>query len=577
MAKQQTVRRQFPASIVQLGENEVEVVISTSELAIDGDIWMTAGVDLSRYRANPVWLWAHDTNEPIARGENIVVEGDDIKCRVLFAPPGISPMADKIRGLVKSNIINGVSAGAIPIEIEPLDPKKPKGGQRWLRWQLLEASFCAVPSNEGAGVVARAASADDWQVGTSRDLAIEDSTAWDGPAAEKSIFEWAGGDDFDADKAKRGFLAYNAGDPTKRGSYKLPIARVVDGALKVPKGAISAAGGGHGISAADLPDDVKTEAQAVLDHYREKAGMTESADRSLKDLRRRMLVTAPKLKVRDLYDVAQLAYVLNGVGYLHSSSAWEAEIEADDSKVPAMLGEAMKQLGESLIAMTSEEVNELLTGHGIQDGAGVVVVETDDLPLAERMFVARAASGLLKAFRRGWALARMRASSTGGDGSAATMQDAAEHCTRALERNGNAKTSLETAASAHEEATDLHARAASAHEKLGADIEALNGSPPAEVTEKIAAAQAHHRALGKHLDAMAGQHSALAEAHGSCADSMGGATRSMRGVQRCLRSLLDTDDGAAAELPADAEGTAAERTADVERRRKRVLELANAP
>lgn len=576
----QIVRRTFPATITEVGPNEVEVVISTSALAADGDIWMTAGVDLQRYRGNPVWLWDHDPKTPIARAENITIAGDELKCRVLFAPAGISPKADEIRGLVKAGIINGVSAGALPLEMEPLDPKRPKGGQRWLRWELYESSFVSVPSNVQAGVTARAAAIDDWKVGASRALAIDDTEGWYGAEAAAGIFTWAGGDDFDPDKARKGFLVYNAADPKKRGSYKLPIARVVSGELKVPKRAIAAAEGGYGIDAAGLPDDVKTEAQAVVDHYKEKVGMTEDAERAAKDLRLRMLPATPKLKMRDLYDVSQLAYMLSGIGYLHDSAAWEAEIEADDSKVPAMLGEAMKSLGQTLIAMTTEEVDELLKGHGVQDGAGVTVVEVevDDLPAPERSFVMQAPAGRIRAFRRGIALARIRAAETStGDGTAKTMQDAAEHATRALERSSTAKGGMDAAITAHEDATDQHSRAASAHDKVGQDLEALNGSAPADVADKIAKAQQHHRTLGKALDGIAAQHSALAEAHGTCAAGMAGATRSMRGVQRCLRSLLDTDDGAAATVPEDAEDTAEKRAADLRRRTLSVLELADGP
>jgi HK97 family phage prohead protease len=42
------------------------------------------------------------------------------------------------------------------------------------------------------------------------------------------------------------------------------------------------------------------------------------------------------------------------------SAEWEAEYEGDDSPVPQMLTDAMRQLGEALIAMTVEEVRELL-------------------------------------------------------------------------------------------------------------------------------------------------------------------------------------------------------------------------
>ena len=467
------VRRMFPAEISEVGENEVQVVISTSALAADGDIWMTQGVDLTRYRANPIWLWDHQPQVPIGRGNTISIDGDKIVCRVGFAPPGISAKADEIRGLVKAGIINGVSAGALPLELEPLDPNKPRGGKRWLSWELYECSFVAVPSNMEAMVTQRAA------VGE---------------------------------------------------------------------------GGGQG------------PAEPV----------TNDKTRGIENLRKRMLVASPKLRLRGLYDCAQLAYVLDQLGYLHSSAAWEAECEADDSKVPAMIGEAMKAAGDTLVAMTAEEVAELLDSHGV-DGDG----DDDALPAAERAFVAGAPAGRRRLWRRAFAHMRMLFTRAAGDGSMKTLQDAAEHHTRALERNGNTRDHLEAVGKADEAIADSHTRALAAHDRAGDAIndamEAANGSAPAAVTEEIAKVQNQHRAIGKHLDAIGEQRSALAEAHGNAANTAQLAHRSIRAAQRCVRSLLDTTDGEAATVPTDAEGTAAARSAAFRRRQVAVAELAEAP
>lgn len=372
------IRRTFPAEVKALSDTQVEVVISTSALAADGDIWLTEGAELDRYRSNPVWLFDHQPQVPVGRGENIRIDGDTLRCTVEFAPPGISPKADEIRGLVKARIINGVSAGALPIETEPLDPTRPRGGKRWLRWELFETSFVTIPSNQEAMVVARAT------------------------------------------------------------------------------------------NAADVPEDLKTDAGKVLDYCAEKVGIGEedSGDnkgREAPDLRRRMLVTTPKLHVRDLYGVAQLAYLLEQLGYVHACNVWEAECEADDSKVPAMIGEAMKAAGDALIAMTAEEVAELLDGRGV-DGDG----DDDALPAAERTFVAGAPPGRRRLWRRAFAHMRMLTTRADDDGS-------------------------------------------------------------------------------------------------------------IRAAERCVRSLLDATDGEAATLPADAEGTAAARSAAFRRRQVAVAELAAAP
>ncbi len=68
----------------------------------------------------------------------------------------------------------------------------------------------------------------------------------------------------------------------------------------------------------------------------------------------------PKLKTKGLYAVSWLAGLLGELGYLEENVEWEAEAEGDDSPVPEMLAEAMRQLGTALVAMTAEEVAEML-------------------------------------------------------------------------------------------------------------------------------------------------------------------------------------------------------------------------
>jgi len=89
--------------------------------------------------------------------------------------------------------------------------------------------------------------ASDWKCGAARDLPVEDDDSWDGPAAEKAIFAACGfdGDDPDTAKARRAFLAYDASAPKKRGSYKLPFAKLVDGELKASAAGIRAAASRH--------------------------------------------------------------------------------------------------------------------------------------------------------------------------------------------------------------------------------------------------------------------------------------------------------------------------------------------
>lgn len=555
-------RTSLPTQVNQLAEDEVEIIISTGNIARDGHILVPGGADLASYRANPVILWQHDADVPVGNAADVQVAGNTIVARVKFAPLGVSADADRVRGLVKSGVIRTTSVGFNPLEGEPIDLAKPRGGQRFTKWEIMEVSFVSVPADTGAVVTARAASEADWKVGAARNLAVEDSDDWDGPAAQDSLFEHAGGDDFSPAIVRRGFLVYDAAKPKLRASYKLPIARVLDGKMVVPKGALRAAA--SRLPQMDIPEDVKVDAEAVLDHYKNKAEMDQSeGDRRARPLR-----------VRGLYECAMLAYLVDQLGYQHGNAEWETAAEGDNSPVPAMLGKALKQLGDSLIAMTSEEVAELLSAKGIGDDE-----DDETLPPEERAYVRAAPAGVRRGWRRGYARARIREGRVLSQGNTKHLQDANEHHAIASERIGDAKTALEKVGGAYEAAADAQGRAASIHEKLGGALKSAL-SEPDKAESFVRSALTRHAALGRQIDEIGVQHEALGDASGDAMDGASATVRSVARAQRCVRSVLDgapldDDDGTTADLPEDATDTS-DRDADARRRRARAFELAPA-
>lgn len=114
----------------------------------------------------------------------------------------------------------------------------------------------------------------NWKVSGKTDLPLTaDDREWDGSAAEKAIFKWAGWpDNPDPKKAEQAFFAYDSSKPEEKGSYKLPFATVVDGQLKaVPHGlhAVSVVldGGRGGV---DLPKSVLDDIRGKVEKYYKK-------------------------------------------------------------------------------------------------------------------------------------------------------------------------------------------------------------------------------------------------------------------------------------------------------------------
>lgn len=491
------LRKLVRAQINQLGEDEVEVVMSTAALARDGHVLIPQGCILDNYRANPIVLWSHDPEHPIGNAENIVIGPNQITARIQFAPLGISRKADEIRGLMKSGVLRAVSVGFDPIEMEPLDPKKPRGGQRISAWELLELSAVSVGADASALVTARAqgerAMAEEWKIGAAKGLPIEDSDAWDAAAAEASIFEWAGGDDFDAAKARKGFLVYDASAPELRGSYKLPLAHVVDGELKVPKGAIRAAA--SRLPQTDIPDDIKAEAGKVLDAYKKAAGIDDEGDRGRRAPRTRGRNRARIRKLtftRGLYEVADLCWLMEGLGWQVDMAAWEAAIEADDSKVPAMLAAVFHDLGEALLAMAEEEIAEALAGHDVEPGdpddAGDVV-----LPTEERAHIAAAASPRVRAFRRGLAFAKLRAGKTLSADTVQVLRDAIAQHEDGLEQTRSAMRQHRAAIGALNDMMDRAGVAEDDDPEADQQVQTSDGVDASEGSANGRAAEAYRR------------------------------------------------------------------------------------
>jgi hypothetical protein len=92
---------------------------------------------------------------------------------------------------------------------------------------------------------------------------------WDGGAARGRVRAWADGD---MRKYRRAFVWWDSGNPENFGSYKLPIADVIDGTLTIiPKAVASALGAINGArGGVAIPDDDMSAARGVLERVQKR-------------------------------------------------------------------------------------------------------------------------------------------------------------------------------------------------------------------------------------------------------------------------------------------------------------------
>jgi HK97 family phage prohead protease len=251
---------------------------------------------------------------------------------------------------------------------------------------------------------------------------------------------------------------------------------------------------------------------------------------------------------RGLYDCAQLAQILSGLGYCHDTAEWEAEVEGDNSQVPAMLGAALQQLGAALIAMTTEEVTELLAQHDMGAEAGATA--------------------------RAWKSAHQRAGKAISTQNAAQLERAAGHHARAMKHHADMGEHHE-AMSKHMES--MRAACGKAEEQGAKADEALQRAvdDPESAAAHIKAAQRCMRSIRKAYAAAAETGDDMSGSHADMGDSHAGMERSMQRISQCMRAVSG-EEPAEEDAPADAEPKDADKKDDAEaekqsvERRKRI-------
>ncbi len=144
------------------GENRTLLIAgSTEDKDRMGDIIRADGWKLKPFKANPVFMWAHNYNQPpIGRAKRVWIDKETKKLmfKIEFAGPEVYEFADTIYKLYLGGFLHATSVGFIPLDWEGKDEENPF--PKWednvyLSQELLELSAVPVPANANALVEAR--------------------------------------------------------------------------------------------------------------------------------------------------------------------------------------------------------------------------------------------------------------------------------------------------------------------------------------------------------------------------------------------------------------------------------------
>lgn len=146
------IRKVFTGEIKEVNDQDMTLLSIVSTNAVDrmGDVIEQDGIDLKRYRKNPVVLWAHDyATPPIGKSLWIKIVDGKLVSKMKFAD---TPRAQEIFSLYKGGFLSAFSIGFIPKESEPMKEGDNSmfGPRRFKKTEMLEYSAVPVPANAEA-------------------------------------------------------------------------------------------------------------------------------------------------------------------------------------------------------------------------------------------------------------------------------------------------------------------------------------------------------------------------------------------------------------------------------------------
>lgn len=138
----------FTVETKSLGENEIELIVASDKEDRHGERLSIEGLSISKYKENPIVLWAHEYSEaPIGRATKVWKEAGKLMAKVLFAVEE-NPKAKMIYDLIKGNFLNAASIGFIANYEDMV-------GNMFTKSEMVEFSIVPVPANPEALILGR--------------------------------------------------------------------------------------------------------------------------------------------------------------------------------------------------------------------------------------------------------------------------------------------------------------------------------------------------------------------------------------------------------------------------------------
>lgn len=155
------LKRLMTVEVKAIEDRVLEIAGSTEDKDRMGDIIRADGWKLRPFKANPVFMWVHDYDQPpIGRAKRVWIDKETNKLmfKIEFAGPEVYEFADTIYKLYLGGFLHATSVGFIPLDWEGKDEENP-----FPKWEnnvytsqeLLELSAVPVPANAHALVEAR--------------------------------------------------------------------------------------------------------------------------------------------------------------------------------------------------------------------------------------------------------------------------------------------------------------------------------------------------------------------------------------------------------------------------------------